>query len=102
MNYIASITSQGQLTIPKPLRDKYRLGKKARAIITDTGDRFEIKTYTDEDFWALEGILKDNPVVKRNKGKPLQQIIREESEAFERAITDNVAHEMGLPKKITT
>ena len=98
MNYIASITSQGQLTIPKPLRDKYGIKKTARAFITDLGDnKFEVKAYTDADFWALKGILKDNPVAKRNRGKPLQQIIDEENEAIQNAIANNVAEEMGLP-----
>lgn len=98
MNYIASITSQGQLTIPKPLRDKYGIKKTARAFITDLGNKkFEVKTYTDADFWALEGILKDTPVAKKNRGKPLQQIIDEENEAIQQAIANNVADEMGLP-----
>lgn len=98
MNYIASITSQGQITIPKPLRDKYGIKDTARAFITDMGNKkFEVKTYTDDDFWALEGILKDNPVAKKNRGKPLQQIIDEENEAIQNAIANNVAEEMGLP-----
>lgn len=97
MNYIASITSQGQLTIPKPLRDKYGIKKSARAFITDLGSqKFEVKTYTDADFFSLCGILADNSVVKKNRGKPLQQIIDEESMAFEKAITDSVVKEMGL------
>lgn len=97
MNYIASITSQGQLTIPKPLRDRYGIKKSARAFITDLGSRrFEVRTYTDADFFSLYGVLADNPAVKKNRGKPLQQVIDEESAAFEKAITDNVVKEMGL------
>ena len=96
MNYIASITSQGQLTIPKPLRDKYGITKRAQAVITDTDKGMLVKTYTDADFWALQGILHDNPVAKKYRHKTLQQRIRAESKAFEKAITDNVVEEMGL------
>lgn len=86
MTYTANITFQGQLTIPKPLRDKYGIGDQARAFITDTDNGFMVRTYTDDDFWALEGILKDNPRVKQNKGKSLQQRINEESAAFEQTL----------------
>lgn len=95
MNYIASITSQGQITIPKPLRDKYGIKDTARAFITDLGNKkFEVKTYTDDDFWALEGILKDNPVVKRNQGKPLQQIIDEETAAYHQTVVDDYKRQL--------
>ena len=99
MNYIASITSQGQLNIPKALRNKYGIFKRARAVITDTEEGMLVKTYTDADFWALRGILKDNPVVKKTRHMSLQQRIRAESRAFEKAITDNVVEEMELPKR---
>lgn len=97
MNYIASITSQGQLTIPKALRDKYSLNKKTKAVIKDAGSKLEIRPLPHRDILSLMGILRDNPVVKANRDKPLQQIIDEESRAFEKAITDNVVEEMGLP-----
>jgi len=97
MNYIASITSQGQLTIPKRLRDKYALKKNSKAVIKDVGAKIEIRPLPHQDLLTLRGILHDNPVVKANRGKPLQQIIEEESAAFEKAIAQNVAKEMGLP-----
>ena len=97
MNYIASITSQGQITIPKPLRDQFGILGQAKAHLVKKGDKIELKLYTPHDLEFWYGALKDNPVVKSNKGKPLQQIIEEESAAFEKAIADNVAKEMGLP-----
>ncbi len=99
MNYIASITSQGQLTIPKPLRDAFGISGRAKVYITQKGDKIELKPYKPRDILSLYGILKENPVVKANKGKPLQQIIDEESTAFEKAIVDNVVEEMGLPPR---
>lgn len=86
MTYTANITFQGQFTIPKALRDKYGIQNQARAFITDLGDGFMVKTYTDDNFWALEGILKNNYRVKQNKGKSLQQRIDEESAAFEQTL----------------
>ena len=86
MTCTANITFQGQLTIPKALRDKYGIENQARAFITDVGDGFMVRTYTDNNFWDLEGILKNNSRVKRNKGKSLQQRIDEESAAFENAL----------------
>ena len=97
MNYIASITSQGQLTIPKALRDKYSITHRTKAVIKDVGSKIEIRPLPHRDIFAYMGILQNNPVVKANRGKASQQIIDEESTAFEKAITDNVAEEMGLP-----
>ena len=97
MNYIASITYQGQLTIPKPLRDQFGIKGQAKAYLSKRGDKIELRLYTPRDLEFWYGALKDNPVVRANKGKPLQQIIEEESAAFEKAIADNVAEEMGLP-----
>ena len=97
MNYIASITSQGQLTIPKSLREKYQIKKQAKAIIQDTGSGMLVKTFTDRDFWSLKGILKNNPQVRKNRDKNLQQIIKEENSGFEKALADSAAKEMGFP-----
>lgn len=97
MNYIASITSQGQVTIPKHLREKYALKRNAKAVIKGVGAKIEIRPLPHRDLLSLRGFLHDNPVVKANRGKPLQQIIQEESAAFEKAIAQNVAKEMGLP-----
>ncbi len=97
MNYIASITSQGQITIPKPIRDSMGIKKRAIAHVTQKGDKIELKPYVPRDLLSLKGILHDNPVAKANRGKPIQQIIDEESAAFEKAIVDNVVEEMGLP-----
>ncbi len=99
MNYIASITSQGQITIPKALLKAFGITGRAKAYITKKADKIELKPYKPRDILSLYGILKNNRIVKANKGKPLQQIIDEESAAFEKAITDNVVEEMGLPPR---
>lgn len=93
MNYIAAITSQGQLTIPKSLRDKYGITKQAKAVIKDLGNGMLVKTYTDKDFWALKGILKKNPIVRGNRNRKLADIIREEENATAKAISANAVSE---------
>lgn len=94
MNYIASITSQGQVTIPKQLREKRGLSLPAKVFVTETRKGWHIRPA--KDFLSYYGILKDNPVVRANRGKPLQQIIDEENKAIQKAIANNVAEEMGL------
>lgn len=89
MDYTASITSQGQLTIPKPLRDKYGIKGQAQAVITDLNGKFVVRPYTEDNFWKLAGILKNNPVARKNRGKPIQKVIEEENRAIQRAIAKN-------------
>lgn len=87
MNYISSITSQGQLTVPKPLRDKYGISKQAKVLIRDLGNHLEIRPHLSKDLLSLYGILKNNPRVQANKGKSIQSIISEENQAFKQALT---------------
>lgn len=47
MIYTAAITSQGQLTLPKPLRDKYRVSMPGRVMIKDTGNEIVIRPVSD-------------------------------------------------------
>lgn len=86
MDYISSITSQGQLTIPKLLREKYGISKQAKVHIRDLGSHLEIKPHLSKDLLSLYGILKNNPRVQTNKGKSIQSIITEENQAFEQAL----------------
>lgn len=96
MNYFASITSQGQLTIPMPLRKRMGLTKlPVKVLVSETPHGWHVRPA--KDFLSYYGILKNNPVVKANKGKPLQQIIDEENAAIQKAMANNVARSMGLP-----
>jgi bifunctional DNA-binding transcriptional regulator/antitoxin component of YhaV-PrlF toxin-antitoxin module len=40
MEEIVSVTKMGQITIPKVLREKYRIGKKALVVDTKQGAYF--------------------------------------------------------------
>ena len=65
MVYTVSVTSQGQISIPVPLRRKYGLDKIKRAIVVDKGDRIEIEPI--KDFLDLGGSLRTNKRPLSNK-----------------------------------
>ena len=56
MNYIVSITSQGQLTVPAQVRRELGLDKKKRAIVSVKKGKMEVSSV--KDFLALGGSLK--------------------------------------------
>lgn len=55
MQQIVSITTQGQLTIPKSIRDAFGITGAVKAVIEIKGDTITVKP--KEDFWSLEGAL---------------------------------------------
>lgn len=74
MNYIVSITSQGQISIPMPLRRKYGLDKFRKAIISSTQEgNLIIEPFSD--LLSLKGIIK-------TKKKVSSRQIREEFEKY--------------------
>lgn len=56
MPYTVSITSQGQVTIPKAIRESLKIGKNAKAIVVEKNNEILIKPV--EDFFSLEGSIK--------------------------------------------
>jgi len=56
MNYIVSITSQGQLTIPKGIRDDFDINQASKAVIKKVGSKIVVEPKSD--FWSLGGSLK--------------------------------------------
>ena len=55
MQYVVSVTSQGQLTIPMEIRKKLGLMDKAKAIISQEGDTLIVKP--KDSFWSIAGSL---------------------------------------------
>ena len=53
MNYVVSITSQGQLTIPKKIREDFDIKSATKAIVKKSGDRIIVEP--KGDFWSLGG-----------------------------------------------
>ena len=81
MTYVVSITSQGQMTIPKAVRDHFGLVGAVKAEVRLDGDEMIVKPKTD--FWALEGIAK-TPV------KLSDQELKQARSKFEKSWADKV------------
>ncbi len=56
MPYTVAITSQGQISIPAPLRRKMGLAKFGRALVTEKGGKLMIEPI--RDLLELKGTLK--------------------------------------------
>lgn len=58
MHHIVSITSQGQVTIPKSVRKAFGIDRAAKAVLkkVETGFLIEPK----KDFWSLPGSLSSS------------------------------------------
>ena len=55
MIYTAAITSQGQLTIPKPLRDRYALNEPKNVTLVEENNQIVIRPAPD--FFSLAGSI---------------------------------------------
>ncbi len=73
MTYTVSITSQGQISIPAPLRRKLGLNKKSKAVVSEKGGEVVIRPV--KDFLELKGSLKTDK-------KPSPKQIREAFENY--------------------
>lgn len=58
MTYVVSITSQGQISIPAPIRRKLGLDKSKKAVVTENEGNILIEPV--KDFLELRGSLKTN------------------------------------------
>ena len=56
MAQAVSITSQGQLTIPKAIRDAFGIHDMVKAFIKKEGNKIVVEPKTD--FWSLSGSLE--------------------------------------------
>jgi len=78
MNYLVSITSQGQISIPAPIRRELGLLVKRKALVTTDGQRVLVEPV--EDLFSLAGAFKH----KAMRGKTMQEIIEIEEQAWEK------------------
>ncbi len=58
MQQIVSITSTGQLTIPKSIRDAFGVRDSIKAVIEKRGNKIIVEPKMD--FWSLAGFLKSD------------------------------------------
>lgn len=78
MNYLVSITSQGQISIPAKIRRKLGLSGKRKALVRIEDKKVVIEPV--EDLLGLEGSLSDKTI----KGKTIDEIIEIEEKAWEK------------------
>jgi AbrB family looped-hinge helix DNA binding protein len=82
MNYLVSITSQGQISIPAPIRKKLGLNKKGKAYVSLENGKAVIESVPD--FMELAGSLSKYAI----KNKSIDEIIRLEHKAVEEAVIE--------------
>lgn len=59
MAYEVRVTRQGQTTIPKDLREKYRIKEGDKIIYVDVGDHMAVLPLPKEPLKVLEGLRLD-------------------------------------------
>ena len=82
MTYTVSITSQGQISIPAPLRRKLGLDKNKKALVREENGELVVKPV--KDFMELAGSLSQ--YAKKNKS--IEQIMEEEEKAIEQGFIE--------------
>ncbi len=73
MQVITTVTQKGQITLPKQLRDKYKIGTNSRVVVEDGKGHIRIK--------QAKSILDIVPLAKAPRGKNAL-IAREKMEAI--------------------
>ena len=61
MQVITTVTQKGQITLPKQLRDKYKIGTNSRVVVEDGKGHIRIK--------QAKSILDIVPLAKAPRGK---------------------------------
>jgi len=82
MEYIVSITSQGQISIPAKIRKELNLNKFKKAYVKSVGDKMIIEPI--KDIMSLAGSLSKYA----KKGKDINKIIKLENIAIGEALID--------------
>jgi len=94
MTFTATITSQGQITIPAKIREQLNLNASKKVILTLNKDNVILES--EPNIAVLEGIFKRRSI----KNKSINQIIRIEKKAIEDAIVERYQKrlkKMGIP-----
>jgi len=73
MQVITTVTQKGQITLPKQLRDKYKIGTNSRVVVEDGKGHIRIK--------QAKSVLDIVPLAKAPRGKNAL-IAREKMEAI--------------------
>lgn len=71
MQQVVSITSQGQLTIPKEIRESFGITGAVKAVIRKQGNSIIVSPR--DDFWALSGSLSSEVTASDEQLKKVRQ-----------------------------
>ncbi len=82
MSYLATITSQGQISIPIDIRRELGLDKNREVVVHKEKGKIIIEPV--RDFLQLEGVFKHKAI----KGKSIDEIMKLEKEAVAEAVAD--------------
>jgi len=80
MTYVATVTSKGQVTIPKEIRDELGLIPSSRIIFQSQGDEILVKPITN--FLDLKGSVKGSRRYSDHKAD--QAVLRAVKQAYEK------------------
>ena len=58
MTRVVSVTKKGQATIPKDLRDKFKVGDKVLVVETDEGILFKPLPRPEDEFGSLKDLFE--------------------------------------------
>ena len=59
MTRVVSVTKKGQATIPKDLREKFKVGDKVLVMETDEGILFKPLPRPEDEFGSLKGLFEE-------------------------------------------
>lgn len=88
MTFTATVTSQGQITIPVEIRRKLKLDKNRRIVLKLENNTVFMEP--EPDIFALEGIFKNRAL----KNKSIDEIIRIEEDAAAEAVAEQYRKKM--------
>jgi len=88
MTYTATVTSQGQITIPVEIRRKLKLDKNRKIVLKLENNTIFMES--EPDIMQLSGILSDHAI----KNKSIDEIIRIEEDAVADAVAQQYRAKM--------
>lgn len=90
MQQMVSLTSQGQISIPRKMLRHHKITKSGKVMISPTKTGWAVEPVAD--FWSLAGSLHSDVM----KGKSIEEIMEIESQAWEMAAVER--YKVSLPK----
>ena len=80
MQQIVSLTSQGQISIPRKMLRHHNITKSGKVMIVPTKTGWAVEPVAD--FWSLRGVFHDKVI----KNKSIEEVIKLEKKAMGEAM----------------